>query len=66
MTAAYLIGEFKKDGSGSSYDPPPSWRPQGDRRVTGAWMRSSDSVTLLVSEAKGDPAPYPHAGGLPF
>ncbi|GAB3960250.1 hypothetical protein GCM10029978_009070 [Actinoallomurus acanthiterrae] len=66
MTAAYLIGEFKKDGSGSSYEPPPAWRPRGDRRVTGAWIRSSDSVTLLVSPAKNDPAPDPRRSSLPW
>jgi hypothetical protein len=25
------------------YNPPPTWRPQGGRRVTGAWMNTSSS-----------------------
>ncbi|GLZ12228.1 hypothetical protein Acsp04_24630 [Actinomadura sp. NBRC 104425] len=59
MTAAYLIGEFKKDGSGNYYSPPADWRPEGGRHVAGAWMRSSDSVTLLVAPRQGDPGPDP-------
>ncbi|GAA4074293.1 hypothetical protein [Actinomadura miaoliensis] len=59
MTAAYLLGRFNQDGSGSSYTPPSGWRPEGDRRVAGAWMRSSDSVTLLVVPRKNDPGPDP-------
>ncbi|GAA4620521.1 hypothetical protein GCM10023196_004840 [Actinoallomurus vinaceus] len=65
MTAVYLIGEFKKDGSGNDYVPPPGWRPDGGRRVTGAWMRSSDSVTLLVPPAANDPAPDPQRSEFP-
>jgi hypothetical protein len=59
MTAAYQIGEFRKEGSGYGYAPPSGWRPQAGRRVTGAWMRSSDSVGLLVAPVKGDPQPVP-------
>jgi hypothetical protein len=57
MTAIYVIGEFHQAGSGSAYIPPPTWRPQGGRRVMGAWMHSSNSVTLLVAPAKDDPDP---------
>jgi hypothetical protein len=64
MSAVYVIGEFHEDGSGSAYNPPPTWRPQGGRRVTGAWMHSSNSVTLLVAPAKDDPAPDPNTGSF--
>jgi hypothetical protein len=63
--AGYVIGQFHKDGSGSDYTPPSTWRPQGDRRVAGAWMHSSNSVTLLLAPAKGDPAPDPNAHNVP-
>jgi hypothetical protein len=59
MSAVYLIGEFKKDGSGGYHVPPSGWRPEGGRRVAGAWMHSSDSVTLLVAPRPGDPGPDP-------
>ena len=65
MTAVYVIGQFHKDGSGDYYGPPPNWRPQAGRRVTGAWMHSSNAVTLLVAPAGNDPAPDPDAHGLP-
>jgi hypothetical protein len=66
MTATYLIGQFHKDGSGSAYNPPSTWSPQGGRRVTGAWMHSSNSVTLLVTPVKDDPAPAPSTDNDPF
>ncbi|NKZ03009.1 hypothetical protein [Actinomadura latina] len=59
LTASFSIGEFKADGSGSMYNPPAGWRPGDGRRITGAWVRSSDSVGLLVTPAKGDPEPQP-------
>lgn len=65
LTAVYVLGQFRKDGSGSDYAPPPPWRPQGDRRVTGAWMHSSNAVALLITPVKGDPAPDPNAPGRP-
>jgi hypothetical protein len=66
MTAVYVIGQFHKDGSGSDYKPPPTWRPQGGRRVMGAWMHSSNSVTLLLAPVKDDPAPAPNTDDYPF
>jgi hypothetical protein len=59
LSAAFTFGEFKPDGSGSQWDPPATWRPAGDRRITGAWMRSSDSVDLMIHPIKGDPEPRP-------
>lgn len=59
LTWAFFLGEFKPDLSGGGWDPPANWRPSGDRRITGAWMRSSDSVGLLVTPEKGDPEPVP-------
>ncbi|WP_026403171.1 hypothetical protein [Actinomadura rifamycini] len=59
LGAAFTIGAFNLDGSGSMWEPPQLWRPAADRRVTGAWMRSSNSVGLLVAPAKGDPGPLP-------
>ncbi len=64
LKAAFLIGEFKPDGSGMSYDVDPSWRPPGGREVTGAWYSASDAVTLLVPPRPGDPGPTP--GRDPF
>lgn len=61
MTAVYRIGEVHKDGSGDLYAPPSTWRPGDDRRVTSAWMHSSNSVILLIAPAKNDPAPNPNA-----
>ncbi|KAB2383630.1 hypothetical protein [Actinomadura montaniterrae] len=60
LTWAFSLGAFKPDGSGSSWNAPANWRPAGDRRITGAWMRSSDSVGLLVTPEPGDPAPDPN------
>jgi hypothetical protein len=60
LTWAFALGQFKPDGSGSSWNAPAGWRPAGDRRITGAWMRSSDSVGLLVTPDKGDPEPDPN------
>jgi hypothetical protein len=59
LTAAFSIGVFQADGSGSMYDPPAGWRPGDERRITGAWVRSSNSVGLLVAPAEGDPEPQP-------
>ncbi|MEV5829202.1 hypothetical protein AB0L25_26945 [Spirillospora sp. NPDC052242] len=59
LGAAFTIGAFRPDGSGSMWDPPALWRPDADRRVTGAWTRSSTTVGLLVAPADGDPAPLP-------
>lgn len=59
LTWAFTLGRFKPDGSGGSWDAPEKWRPSGDRRIAGAWMRSSDSVGLLVTPEKGDPEPVP-------
>ncbi|GAA3943874.1 hypothetical protein GCM10023085_27340 [Actinomadura viridis] len=59
LTSAFSIGEFTPDGAGSHWDPPAGWRPAGDRRVTGAWMRSSTSVGLLVAPSADDPRPRP-------
>ncbi|GAA1775772.1 hypothetical protein [Actinomadura chokoriensis] len=59
LTASFTIGDFKADGSGFMYDPPEGWHPGDGRRITGAWVRSSDSVGLLVAPAEGDPQPRP-------
>ncbi|GAA2105795.1 hypothetical protein [Actinomadura alba] len=59
LTATFTLGEFKADGSGSSWDPPATWRPAGERRITGVWTRSSTSVGLMVVPQKGDPQPHP-------
>ncbi|MGI5326487.1 hypothetical protein [Actinomadura nitritigenes] len=59
LTCTFFLGEFKPDLSGGGWDPPANWRPAGDRRITGAWMRSSNSVGLLVTPVKGDPEPVP-------
>ncbi|WP_026410851.1 hypothetical protein [Actinomadura oligospora] len=59
LTPAFALGVFKADGSGSFWDAPVTWRPSGERRVTGAWMRSSDSVGLMVVPQPGDPQPQP-------
>lgn len=59
LTASFSIGDFKADGSGFMWNPPAGWRPGDGRRVTGAWLRSSDSVGLLVAQAEGDPEPQP-------
>ncbi|RFU37475.1 hypothetical protein DZF91_32720 [Actinomadura logoneensis] len=59
LTSAFTLGEVKADGSTSSWVPPTAWRPSGRRRVTGAWMRSSDSVGLMVVPQPGDPRPHP-------
>ncbi|HEU5031266.1 MAG TPA: hypothetical protein VFV01_40570 [Spirillospora sp.] len=60
LTWAFSLGGFKPDGSGSSWNAPATWRPAGDRRITGAWMRSSASVGLLVTPQPGDPPPDPN------
>lgn len=59
LTASFSIGDFKADGSGFMHNPPAGWRPGDGRRITGAWVRSSDSVGLLVAPAEGDPEPQP-------
>lgn len=56
---SFFLGEFKPDGSGGGWNPPESWRPADGRRVTGAWIQSSDSVGLLVTPVKNDPRPTP-------
>jgi hypothetical protein len=63
LKTAFLLGESKPDGSGSSYGVDPSWRPSGGRKVADAWHFSSDTVMLLVSPRPGDPGPVP--GGDP-
>ncbi|MFB4300831.1 hypothetical protein [Actinomadura sp. NTSP31] len=60
LTWAFSLGQFKPDGSGGSWNAPANWRPAGDRRITGAWMRSSNSLGLLVTPQKGDPEPDPN------
>ncbi|TDD91095.1 hypothetical protein E1293_02700 [Actinomadura darangshiensis] len=62
LTGAFSIGDFKPDGSGFMWDPPADWRPSGGRRVVGAWVRSSDSVGLLVTPVAADPEPTPEGG----
>ncbi|GAA0957454.1 hypothetical protein [Actinocorallia libanotica] len=64
LKSAFLLGEFKPDGSGSSYGVDPSWRPSGERKATDAWYFSSDTVMLLVSPRPGDPGPTPDASPL--
>ncbi|GAA1885514.1 hypothetical protein [Actinomadura bangladeshensis] len=59
LTASFSIGDFKADGSGFMHNPPAGWRPDDGRRITGAWVRSSDSVGLLVAPAEDDPEPQP-------
>ncbi|QKG21932.1 hypothetical protein [Actinomadura verrucosospora] len=59
LTCAFFLGEFKPDGSGGGWDAPANWRPSGDRRIIGSWMRSSNSVGLVVTPVKGDPEPVP-------
>ncbi|MFF5265114.1 hypothetical protein ACFY4C_40040 [Actinomadura viridis] len=59
LTSAFTIGAFTPDGAGSHWDPPAGWRPAGDRRITGAWMRGATSVGLLVAPAGDDPRPRP-------
>ena len=58
-SAVFGFGKFKPDGSGVRWDPPATWRPSGERRITGSWMRSSNSVGLLLEPIKGDPQPRP-------
>ncbi|MFD0684994.1 hypothetical protein [Actinomadura fibrosa] len=41
----------------SVFDPPAAWRPGDRRRITGAWLRSSSSVGLLIVPGPGDPDP---------
>ncbi|MDL4770680.1 hypothetical protein [Actinomadura xylanilytica] len=59
LGAVYEIGSFTPGGSGSWFTPAPSWRPAPGRRVTGAWLHSSQVATLMVSPAEGDPQPTP-------
>ncbi|MBO2448920.1 hypothetical protein J4573_17590 [Actinomadura barringtoniae] len=59
FSVAFMFGTFKPDGSGQAWDAPPNWRPAGERRVTGAWMRSSNSVGLMLLPIKNDPQPRP-------
>ncbi|MFC5184595.1 hypothetical protein [Actinomadura harenae] len=59
LTSAFTLGDVNADGSGSSWASPLTWRPSGERRITGAWMRSSDSVGLMVVPQQGDPRPRP-------
>lgn len=59
LTTTFTLGRFKADGSGVSWDPPATWRPAGERRITGVWMRSSTSVGLMATPRKGDPEPRP-------
>ncbi|MDL4819733.1 hypothetical protein [Actinomadura opuntiae] len=59
LTWSFFLGQFKLDGSGGGWDPPAHWRPSGDRRITGAWIRSSNSLGLLVTPQKDDPEPDP-------
>lgn len=58
LTATFTLGTFNPDGSGSSWDPPKTWRPAPDRRITGAWPSSSSSVGLLIHPQKTDPQPH--------
>ncbi|MEV4253774.1 hypothetical protein AB0J52_11470 [Spirillospora sp. NPDC049652] len=59
LSSVFVLGAFKADGSGRYWDAPVTWRPSGERRITGAWMRSSDSVGLMVVPKEGDPGPHP-------
>ena len=65
LTPFYVLGQQNPDGTGSWYNPPPTWRPDGDRHVTGAWNHSSRSIGLLVTAVKGDPGPVPVADSFP-
>ncbi|MEV5576548.1 hypothetical protein AB0L06_41520 [Spirillospora sp. NPDC052269] len=59
LTSAFTLGELKADGSSHYWESPVTWRPSGERRVIGAWMRSSTSVGLMVVPQQGDPQPHP-------
>ncbi|MCP9953844.1 hypothetical protein [Actinomadura madurae] len=59
LTASFSLGEFKADGSGYMRNAPAGWQPDAGRRVTGAWMRSSNSIGLLITPANSDPKPDP-------
>jgi hypothetical protein len=59
LTWAFFLGRLRPDGSGGGWDAPAQWRPSGDRRITGAWMRSSAWGALPPPPPKRDPPPVP-------